>query len=120
MSELLGTFEQLSSFFGNQATFYEPKEDSHHGDEFWYEESGWEEQGESHQVLIEEELSEDTLQQAGFADEAEIAIWTRDEVAGEGWKMEWRGNDWVIISISDMNLDGGHIRRILGARSLDG
>ena len=108
MADLLMTY-------GDEVTLYKHQGYSG-GDDFWQEDQGWEEEGENYTVLIENELSEETLSQAGFSDEAEAAMWFDENVVEKGDKIKHIDNEFIAISVSNFHAAGEFARQIIGVR----
>ncbi|MFB6236934.1 MAG: hypothetical protein ABEH81_01050 [Halopenitus sp.] len=109
----------LLDFFSDEVTVY-----SHQGydggqDDFWQQDMGWELNGTIHEVLIEDEPSEETQNRGGFADEAESAIYARSEIAQQGDKIEVYGREYVVVSTSPFHTNGDMHRQLIGIRGID-
>lgn len=110
MADLLMTY-------GDTVTVY--KHDGY-GDEddFWQDDQGWKAEGTEYTGLFENEPSETTLNQGGFADESDSAIWLEEEVVEKGDKLVHAGNEYVAISVSNFRANDEFVRQLIGVRPI--
>lgn len=120
MSEFITTMDQLIGMFSDTI---EIVEHGGYGDEndFWQEDQGWvEESAEEYKALVEDVITDETQEQGGLSDDAEIAAWLKDQAGEEGSLVRYQGKKWVIIETNDFYNQDTFVRRVIGMRSYDG
>lgn len=85
-------------------------------DDFWQEDEGWSSTSTSYEALIENAVSQETLQQAGFRKDAEAAAWFDTDAVETGDLVEHEGTKWLVIEVSDFHVHNELQRQIAGLR----
>lgn len=112
--------DMLGALFGDEFDVYFHDGYATGSDDFWHEDQDWDEDNpETYKGLMEEQISEDTMQQAGFSDEAEAAVWFKEDIASEGDRVDYKGESYLVISSSNFRAGGNVERQLLGVRSID-
>lgn len=110
----------LLSAFGDEVDLYFHQGYEGDSDEFWYEDQDWDEENpETYPSVFEEQISEDTAEQAGFTDEAEAAVWLKEKVGEEGDRVDYQGRSYLVISTSTFRSGSNVGRHILGVRTIN-
>lgn len=85
-------------------------------DEFWQDDQGWETTSTEHDGLIEESISQETLEQAGFEQDAETAIWFDNDAVETGDLVEHQETKWIVIQVDNFHVHNTLQRQIAGLR----
>lgn len=103
----------LQSMFGIDVEVRKHKGYGDEGD-FWKDDEGWEDEGEMHEALFEEQITDTTMSRTGFTSDADSVVWFFDDVANEGDKIIHQHREFIVTETNEF-WNGDKLERQIAA-----